>query len=199
MCIACTQLDNYGYNERKKKRVLIEWIDFLRTNTRVFNAVHFNSCVPQALFDAVCCQENLEELRFKWGTYSDLSALGNLKNIKFLYIGSGAKVQDITMLKNLKTLVVLHVENFKKIQDYSVLVALNKLEQLIISGPMLGVTPIKDLDFLPEMQKLLSFWNPDTTIRKKYTPEEFAALRAAIPNVYTINNCMSIRKANKSL
>ncbi|MGF7143853.1 hypothetical protein HNQ56_002283 [Anaerotaenia torta] len=46
LCICCTQLDHYGYSEREKKRVLSEWIDFLRTNTKAFTALHFNSLVP---------------------------------------------------------------------------------------------------------------------------------------------------------
>ncbi len=79
----------------RKKRVLSEWIDFLRTNTKAFTALHFNSLVPQALFNAACCQEKLEELRFKWGSYSDLSSLEVLEKIKFLYLGSGTKVQDV--------------------------------------------------------------------------------------------------------
>lgn len=171
LCVACTQLD-YPYSERDKKRILNEWIDFLRTNTKALKALHFNSRVPQALFDAACCQENLEELRFKWGAYSDLSALDNLKNLKFLYIGSGAGVREITCLGKLQGLIVLYIENFKRIEDYSPIVALDKLEQLVISGPILGYTPIKDLEFLHEMKSLVSIRLPNTTIRRKYSNEE---------------------------
>lgn len=190
LCIACTQLDYFVYSEHEKKRVLNEWIDFLRTNTRAFKALHFNSRVPQKLFDAACCQENLEELRFKWGTYSDLSALENLKKLKFLYIGSGSSVRDITIFEKMKNLIVLHIENFKQIEDYSQLIALDKLEQLVISGPVLGRTPVKDLEFLREMRSLVSVWVPNTTIRRKYTSEELAKLRASLPNLHTINNCI---------
>lgn len=189
LCIACTQLD-YRYSERDQKRVLTEWIDFLRTNTKSFKKLHFNSHVPQTLFDAACCQENLEELRFKWGAYSDLSALENLKKLKFLYIGSGAGVRDIASLGNLKNLIVLYVENFKRIEDYSLLTALDKLEQLVISGPILGNTPIKDLEFLLEMKSLLSIWIPNTTIRRKYTFEELANLRISLPNLHAVYDCI---------
>ena len=120
------------YSNREQKHILNEWINFLRTETKAFKALHFNSHVPQKLFDAVCCQENLEELRFKWGSYSDLSALENLRKLKFLYIGQGTKIQDITPLGKIKNLVVLHIDNFKRIEDYSVLTSLDKLEQLII-------------------------------------------------------------------
>jgi hypothetical protein len=130
----------------------------------------------------------LEELRFKWGNYSDLTALENLKKLKFLYIGQGTSVRDIEMLGKLKTLIVLYVENFKKIEDYSTLVSLNMLEQLIISGSILGVSPIKDLDFLTEMQSLLSFWNPNTAIRKKYTSDELFQLRSSLSHLSFIND-----------
>ena len=178
--IACTQLNG---SDRDKKRVLTDWINFFHSNRTAFKAIYFRSHVPQRLFNAACCQENLNELYFKWGAYTDLSALENLKRLKYLYIGSGAGVRDITTLGNLKTLIVLHVENFKRMEDYSLLTALDKLEQLVISGPILGKTPIKDLDFLVNMQSLLSFWRPNTTLRKKYTSDEWATLRMSLPNL----------------
>lgn len=188
-CIACTQLDHL-YSERDAKRILNEWIDFLRTNTKTFKALHFNTRVSQKLFDAACCQENLEELRFKWGAYTDLSALENLKQLKYLYIGSGAGVRDITSLGKLENLIVLHVENFKRIEDYSVFINLRKLEQLIISGPILGRTPIKDLEFLREMKNLVSVGLPNTTIKKKYTLEELEDLRRCLFKVHLIYDCI---------
>ncbi len=183
--IFCTQLD-YIYSEREKKRILVEWIDFLSTNTKAFKSLHFNSRVPQKLFDAACCQEDLEELRFKWGAYKDLSKLKKLDKLKYLYIGSGASVQDITCLGSLDNLIVLQVENFKKIEDYTPLISLNKLEQLVISGPILGNTPIKDLDFLYKMKNLVSLWLPNTTLRRKYSKEEWERLRADLPNLHII-------------
>ena len=188
LCIVCTQLDNYGYSEREKKRVLAEWIDFLRTDTKAFKALHFNSRVSQALFDAVCSQKYLEELRFKWGAYSNLSALENLQKLKYLYIGSGSCVRDITVLGKLKNLIVLYVENFKQIEDYSPLITLDRLEQLIISGPVLGLTPIEDYEFLRNMRCLLSAWFPNTTMRRKYTPNELADLRATLPKLTFIHD-----------
>lgn len=190
LCIACTQLDYLGYSEREKKRILAEWIDFLWSNRKLFRALHFVSRVPQTLFEAACCQENLEELRFKWGAYTDLSALGNLKKLKFLYIGSGASIHDLAPLTNMEHLVVLYVENFKRIEDYTPLMALHNLEQLVISGPILGNTPIKDLEFLRDMHSLVSVWLPNTTWRRKYTASKLESLREALPNLYDINGCI---------
>ena len=190
LCICCTQLDNYGYSERDKKRILQEWVDFLRTSTKTFKALHFNSHVPQRLFDAVCCQEDLEELYIKWGNHKNLSSLGQLTNMKFLYFGSCPGVTDLTSITKLKNLVVLCMQNFKRIEDYSPIVVLDKLEQLIIQGPILGKTPIQDLEFLKEMQGLLSVWLPNTTIRKKYTSDERAMLRTDIPSLHDIQGCI---------
>ena len=86
-------------------------------------------------------------------------------------------------LGKLISLIVLRVQNFKRIEDYSPLIALDKLEQLIIEGPTLGNTPIKDYEFLREMPNLSSVWFPNTTIRKKYTSEELVNLRIALPNL----------------
>ena len=190
LCICCTQLDYLGYSDRDKKRILNEWLDFLQTNTKVFQALHFNSHVPQRLFNAVCCQENLEEFRVKWGNYKDLSALKKLPDLKYLYLGSCPGVTDLTPITKLKNLVVLVLQNFKRIEDYSPLVALDKLEQLIICGPTLGLTPIKDLDFLREMPNLRSVWTPNTVIRKKFTPDELLALRKDMPDLYDIYGCI---------
>jgi hypothetical protein len=183
LCIACTQLESHNYSKRDQKRILDEWLDFLKTNTKALKALHFNSHVPQRLLDAACHQENLEELFLKWGNYKDLSVLDKLRNIKYLRIGTGSGVQDIEVLGRLSSLVVLSVENFKRVEDYSPIARLDKLEQLIISGPTLGRTPMKDYEFLREMPNLLSVWFPGVTIRKKYTRDELSDLFAGLPNL----------------
>ena len=200
VCVACTQLNGVEvemmfpgvkcYSERDKKRILKEWIGFLSTNTKALKALHFISRVSQAMFDAACCQENLEELRFKWGVYSDLSALQKLSKLRFLYIGQGSSVRDITILGQLNDLVVLHVEAFKRIDDYSPLITLDDLEQLVITGPILGATPIRDLEFLREMQNLRSVSISNVTVKRKYTPDELDDLRAAVPYLHDINGCI---------
>ena len=189
ICVTCTQMDSASWSNKKslmareKKQILNEWIDFLRTNTKALKALHFNSHVPQALFDAACCQENLEELRFKWGNYQDLSALENLRSLKFLYIGPGASVRDITPLTKMKSLVVLHVKQFKRIEDYSPLAALDNLEMLFIGSGTLQRIVVKDLEFLREMPNLLSFGTGYTTLRKKYTKDELTSLFSKLPNL----------------
>jgi len=194
VCVACTQLDSHhaylGHSKSDLKRILKEWLNFFRSNTKQIKALHFNTRVSQELFDAACCQENLEELRFKWGGYSDLSSLKNLCQLKFLYIGQGSSVQDITILGEMKNLAVLHIEAFKKIEDFSPLASLDNLEQLVIVGPTLGRTPVSDLEFLRIMPNLRSVLVSNITLRKKYTSEELAGLRAALPNLHDVGQCL---------
>jgi len=194
ICVACTQLDSHhsylNHSKSDLKRILKDWVDFLTTNSKALKALHFNSSVPQILFDAACCQKDLEELRFKWGTYSELSSLEQLRHLKFLYLGQSSRVQDIEVLGKIKSLVVLHIEALKKIEDFSPLVTLGNLEQLVIWGPMLGKTPIKDIEFLRTMQNLRSISIGNVTFVKKYTYEELVALRNDLPYLHDISNTL---------
>ena len=187
ICVGCTQLESHhaylDRSARELKNILNEWIGFLRTNTTALTALHFNTRVPQALFDAACCQENLVELRCKWGGYADLSALENLRRLQFLYLGERSGARDISVLGKLENLVVLELSGFTKIEDYSPLVPLSNLEQLMITGPLLGKTPLKDLEFLREMPNLRSLILGGISYRKKYSPGELADLLAALPNL----------------
>jgi len=198
VCVACTQLDShheyFGRSKKELKHILKEWVDFLSSNTTKIEALHFNSRVTQELFNASCCQENLKELRFKWGAYSDLSNLEKLCKLKFLYVGQGSSIQDITTLGEMKSLAVLHIEAFKKIEDFSPLTALKNLEQLVIIGPMLGRTPMRDLEFLREMPNLRSVLIGNVLLEKKYTSEELLELRASLPNLHVIGNCLDKKK-----
>lgn len=186
-CIACTQLAD-DESDQVHRQILADWIRFFQANPVAFRAVHLASYVPQKLFDAVCCQKNLIELRCKWGKYTDLLALTNLHDLQYLYLGSCPGVKDITPITRLEQLVVLYVENFKQIEDYSPLTALTHLEQLVISGSLYSSTPLRDLDFIRDMPSLASFGRLCTTLRKKYTKEEKEQLHTLSPDVLGIND-----------
>jgi len=108
--INCTQLGDAFTPQYKtakeKKRVLREWCDFLSSNTTAFTELSFSTRMPQELFEAVCSQQNLIKLNIKWGVYSDLSKITDLKKLKYLHIGSGASVQSIEPVTQLKNLVL---------------------------------------------------------------------------------------------
>lgn len=202
ICISCTQLPDSrypialvkdgdpkiygkpeGYSPKEQRQILKEWIEFLRGEPKILRGLHFSSHVPQRLFDAACCQVNLEELRFKWGNYKDLSALENLPLLKFLYVGSGAGVQDIAPICKMESLVALNVENFKKVEDFSALTALKNLETLMIQSTIMGRIIMKDLEFLRDMPNLRSFATGVTTFRNKYTQDELEKLFGSLPNL----------------
>jgi len=186
-CISCTQLQGH-YSDSERRRILKDWIHFLKTNPAAFRKLHFNSHVQQALFDAVCCQENLTELRLKWGNYSNLSGLTNLKHLQYLYLGSCPSVQDLTPITQCQELVVLYVQNFKRITNYSALQKLNRLEQLVISGPILANVPVADIDFISTMPNLASVWFPNVRIIKRYSDEDRENFRATnIQGIYNQN------------
>ena len=176
-CVACTQLAG-RFSGPESKRILADWVRFLRENPGELRRLHFNSRVPQALFDAACCQRELVELRCKWGGYADLSALRTLGKLRFLYLGSCPGVTDLSPIPELTELAVLYLENFRGVQNYADLAKLSQLEQLVLSGPALGSIAIDDLDFLHEMPALRSVWLPNVTIRRPGTPAEREHLRA---------------------
>lgn len=176
-CIACTQLQTQ-YSDSERKQILKDWIRFLQDHPTAFRRLHFNSHVPQSLFDAICYQKNLTELRLKWGNYHNLSSLRDLKKLQYLYLGSCSGVQDLAPITTRNKLIVLYIENFKQVTDYSSLHKLDMLEQLVISGPVLADVVVKDIDFLCDMRSLSSVWLPNVRIAKRYTDTEREKLRA---------------------
>jgi len=114
----------------------------------------------------------------------------NAYELRYLYIGQGSSVCNIAPLGQLSNLIVLHVEGLKQIKDYSSLIALKNLEQLVITGPILGQTPVKDCDFLRDMPNLRSISLSNVNVMKKYSLQELSDLRASLPNLHDINNCI---------
>lgn len=177
LTINCTQLgDSFTpqYKTQKdKKRVVLEWCDFLHQNPTVFTELHFGTRMPQELFDAVCSQKRLKRLEIKWGAYSDISAIENLTNIELLHLGSGAGVQSITPLSRLKNIIALSVENFQKITNYDDFSNLTTLESLSITGDVMGPQYIKidNIDFISKMPQLRFFKLLTERLKSKdYTP-----------------------------
>lgn len=178
LTINCTQLDGVPYypkykNTREKKRVLIEWCEFLKKNPYAFTSLYFGTRMPQELFNAVCEQKNLKRLYIKWGAYPDISAISKLQELEYLHIGSGASVLSIEPVSELKKLVVLSLENLQKINDYYALTKLKHLELLSIEGDVLAprYIHINNLNFLREMRQLRSFSLTAARVKSKdYTP-----------------------------
>ena len=189
VCIGCTQLnppeieqifsDLKGYSTREQKRILAEWVDFLRTNTTTLRGVHFRSCLPQVLLEAVCCQEKLETLRIKWGSFSDWTCLENLKTLKYFSSdGNYSKVSDVSPISKLEELVVLDLVDYKKVKDLSPFANLKNLEQLRFAADC----KIKDLEFLRQMPNLRDL-RISVKLEKNYTLNEIDSLITSLPNL----------------
>lgn len=155
LTINCTQL-NSSYKPKDKKRIVGEWITFLKENPKAFSKLTFGTRMTQELFDAVCHQQDLLDLEIKWGAYKDLSLIQNLSNLSLLYLGSGAGVESIEAICKIPHLKGLYVENFKKITNYSCFTQLKELESLTICGDGLGpqYIQVEDVDFLKDMKQL---------------------------------------------
>jgi len=153
--IFCTQLSYTEYSN-EEKAIRKGWLRLLSERPHSFTALHFTSKVNQEFLDAACRQTDLEELRLKWGSYKDLSAVCSLTKLRHLYIGSGASVEDIEPLARLGNLEVLYLENFKKIRNCSVLARLTHLKQLSISGSIWNTAIVDDIEFLKHMSGLVS-------------------------------------------
>ena len=69
LIINCTQLEE-SYSAKAKKRIWMEWCDFLVNNPDTFTELMFCTRMPQELFDAVCAQRRLKRLHIKWGCLS---------------------------------------------------------------------------------------------------------------------------------
>ncbi|MEN7551704.1 hypothetical protein AAG747_27560 [Rapidithrix thailandica] len=173
LVIHCTQLDDPSLSQKERKRIVMEWCDFLKSNPTQFTELTFGTRMPQELFDAVCHQENLTRLNIKWGVYKDISAIANLQKLNLLHIGSGAGVESIVPITQLKNLVGLSVENFRKIPDYSPLSSMKGLESLSIEGDGLGPQYIQldSLEFLKDLSQLRFFRLLTARLKSKdYTP-----------------------------
>jgi len=156
--INCTQLEE-SYSAKAKKRIWMEWCDFLVNNPDAFTELMFCTRMPQDLFDAVCAQCRLKKLHIKWGVYPDISKLENLQELEYLHIGSGRSVSSLEPISKLENLVALSIENFQKIEDYTPLAHLKHLESLALEGDFAApkILKVQSLGFLRHMKQLRFF------------------------------------------
>ena len=91
----------------------------------------------------------LENLALLHTTFTNLSFVGNLKNLKVLKI-PGTKITNINFVKKLKKLVILDISK-TQVTDLTPLKGHQSLVQVLFKG-----TPVKNLDPLKTLKKLRS-------------------------------------------
>lgn len=128
--VFCTQTD---LPAREQKQLVARWCDFLQTLTSV-RFLWFYSKVPQDLFDASCRVPNLEGLYVKWSGIETLDSLAIPRDLRYLYIGSSARVQSIQPLSQLTWLKWLQIDNVKAVTNLEPLRPLTNLEGLGFTG-----------------------------------------------------------------
>ena len=110
--LQCTQLDKTSYpTESSRKKVLNEWIQFFMQYPNALKRLYIKTRINQELFDAICNQENLEELIILWGVYPDLTAIKKLHHLKSLSICGTASHKDLSPISALTTLKNLILQN----------------------------------------------------------------------------------------
>jgi hypothetical protein len=152
--IACTQILEITPTEQK--RLVKDWIEFLPTCKDV-EMLWFTTQTTQQLFDSVCKLENLIGLNIKWSNIKALENIVNLKNLKYLRIGSSSQIESIAPLNILTNLEALVIENFKKITDFSSLSALTNLKFLSIEGGMYTKQKVDTFEPISKLTSLIYF------------------------------------------
>ena len=127
--LCCTQ---HNRPEKERRKITKEWVDFLSTNKLPIKEVQLCTLTTQAVLDALCNQDSIESLTFKWLRCKNIEAVSNLKNLKRLFFQSAPSITDISPIAELENLETLILGSTKKVTDYSPLGKLKNLKNLCI-------------------------------------------------------------------
>lgn len=152
--IACTQRLDMTSTEQKK--LVKDWSQFLPTYKDI-EMLWFTTHTTQQLFDSACKLNKLVGLNIKWSGIKSLDNISNFQDLKYLRIGSSAKIESIKPLTTLTKLEVLVIENFKKINDFSLLANLTNLKFLSIEGSMYTKQKVDSFEFITKLTNLIYF------------------------------------------
>jgi len=184
--------------EKEKKQAIKQWSEKLPDMHDV-RWLSLWSHVAPPLFEAACRMTNLECLQIKWSNIRDISAIENLRHLRYLYVGSSTKIESIEPLSALSKLQLLEIENFKLITDFSPLNRLKSLESLAVTGSMWTRQNVGALETFTQMTWLKSLaldtWKVETLrplanlqaleflgLGNRLPMPEYAWLSAMLPN-----------------
>ena len=142
-------------SEKDKKLAIKRWSARL-PELRNVRWISLWSHVTPPIFEAACRMPGLECMQIKWSNVPDLSAITNLRHLRYLYIGSSTKVESIEPLAALSSLQLLELENFKLVTDFSPLTRLPSLESLAVTGSMWARQDVGSLETFAQMTWLRS-------------------------------------------
>ncbi len=185
-------------SEKDKKQAIRQWSEKLPELHNV-RWLSLWSHVTSPLFEALCRMPHLECLQIKWSNVRDISAIGNLRHLRYLYFGSSTRIESIESLAKLPSLRLLEIENFKLIADFSPLTGLTALESLAVTGSMWARQDVGALETFAQMTWLQSLaldtWKAETLrplaslrslkfldLSNRLPMSEYAWLSAMLPN-----------------
>ena len=128
--LACSQ--HSGVSDYRQKQITKAWAEFLCREQYPMKTVQFCTRTPQSVFDAICSQNRITSLRFKWLAVSTIDAIAQMKQLKALQIECGSSITDLSPLSELTELETLVLGSTVKVTDYSPLGRLKNLRQLVI-------------------------------------------------------------------
>ncbi|RUL78873.1 leucine-rich repeat domain-containing protein [Dyella choica] len=142
-------------SEKEKKQAIKQWVERLPELHNV-RWLSLWSHVTPPLLEAACRMTHLECLQIKWSNVRDISSIGNLRHLRYLYFGSSTKIESVEPLAALSNLRLLEIENFKRVTDFSPLARLTSLESLAVTGSMWTRQDIGALETFGQMTWLQS-------------------------------------------
>lgn len=151
--VICTQTN---LSARDQKRLVERWCVALPAMTSL-QMLWFGSRVPQALFEAACRLPGLEGLYLKWNGIKDLSAILELRHLRYLHLGASSSVVSLDPLGELSGLEWLQIESPTKafaLEPLQGLLTLVGLGFLGVEGKKYSVPSLSPLSSLVNLRWL---------------------------------------------
>jgi hypothetical protein len=144
-----------GLSRSQQRQHTQAWIEFLPTVPAT--TIVLSSKVSDDLFAAACAAPQLEALSVKWSSITTLEPLRQAASLKALFFGSSPTVEDLAPLGELTQLRWLFIENVKAPVDLSFVAGLKELREFGLSasrGKKLAVKSLAPLAGLSDLEML---------------------------------------------
>lgn len=150
-------------------RIVREWCDFFAAGPSPIEELGFISR-PARLWNSLVGQTQLRVLHMKWGDYSDLSVLAQMRGLAELRLGSSPAVTSLEPLASLENLTTLEIENTWRVRDYSPLGRIAGLRHLTVRSGEGHTARADSIEFLRQLGELETLsWSPPV-VSLDYSP-----------------------------
>lgn len=143
-----------GTSAKERQALETEWIGILPSLKKA-KSLSIRHRVKQDFFDAICQMKNLENLTFWSSKVEDITALQQLKKLRFLKLWSFTQLKDISPLVKMKSLTHLSIDNCFKVENYEVIGKMVQLVGLELCGDTFAPRKLM-LNSLKPFEKLIN-------------------------------------------